>query len=162
MSYEQQALADGFAYCEVRNIYNKTKEGAPLTSKKGDPMITVQWSVVDKEGNHGTVKDYLVSSAFWKIDNLENVLAITGLFNKITNTFNTTLLLRKACGASIKQDENPQYGSKIVMYVPLGFFYLLNSAEREAAQPNQEKLASSSPITRTSDVKDIDDDFLPF
>jgi len=115
MAYEPAQLSDGFAYCEVRSTYTKTKEGQWLTSRKGDAMLTIQWSVVDKDGNNGSIRDYLVSSASWKIDNYENVLGIAGLFDKTTNRFNDGLLLRKACGASIKQDENPQYGSKIIM-----------------------------------------------
>lgn len=127
MNNDKIVLTDGFAYCEIRAVYDKTfTDKTPLLSKKGEPMITVSWLAVDSQGNEAPLKDFIAANAVQKILNLENALNIRGLYNSDTRTFNVSLLSHACCGAVIYQDENPMYGSKIKSYVPLAFYKLVN------------------------------------
>lgn len=155
-------LADGFAYCEVKAIYDKSfTDKSPLLSKAGDPMINISWSAVDCKGRHGPIKDFVVSSMVWKIKNIENALNINGLYNMSTKTFNVYLLNHACCGAVIYQDDNPLYGSKIKMYVPMAFYNLVNSKDEleKVMENNSGKLLT--PSATISQLRDDDDD-IPF
>lgn len=157
-------LAEGFAYCEVKGVYDKaydkdpTAQKYPLVDRNGAPMIAIHWSVVDKDATVGIVKAYISSKLQNVIANLENALGIKYLFNEKTKQFNISLLLNRACAAVLKLDD--KYGSKIEKYVPMEFFnFLTHKTESVNATPaeyrNPTDARSHIPTSSNNDYDDI-------
>ena len=155
-------LVDGFAYLEFKAAFTKTKDGRDLVSKKGAPMMSVQWTAVDSVGNCGVIRSYFVPTAPWAIDNLENAIGVRGLLNPVTKRFNEALLLRKSCGATIIQDDNPDYGSKIKAFLPLSFFNLLNDSKKEEGTTKPMVNLNPKTTSTPAGLDDFDPDELPF
>lgn len=148
-------FVDGLAYCEAKHVYSEAyeKKGKnsvllnqskkPLISKSGHYMILVRWKVVDSVGNVGFIDDYISEKAEFKIKNLENALNVSNLFDPISKNFNTYFLKGRVCGCCLKRDQlNPQYGSKILSYVPLEFYSAsVNKAILESNEQESQKIA---------------------
>lgn len=157
-------LAEGFAYCEVKGVYDKVydkdpmAQKYPLVDKNGAPMIAIHWSIVDKDANVGIVKTYISSKLQNVIANLENALGVKYLFNEKTKQFNTSLLLNRACAAVLRFDD--KYGSKIEKYVPMEFFnFLTHKAETVDAIPAEYRNPTDAMSHAPTD-NDYDD--IPF
>lgn len=135
---EVTKLADGFAYCEVKSVFNKTVDMKPMIDKNGEPMILITWDVVDKNGNTGLIRSYISSKVRSVIVNLENALQLnTGLYSERTKQFDISLIIDRCCAATIAFNE--EWGSQIKKYIPLEFFNYVNSKAdpQEEASQNQ-------------------------
>ena len=63
-------LAEGDATFVVKKVYTTKKDGAPLVSSKGDPMVSIMLSVKDCNGEEGTLYDYFTPAMTWKVYSL--------------------------------------------------------------------------------------------
>lgn len=164
---EKVTLVDGLAYCEIKEVSTTDpKTGGPLTSKaSGALMIKICWSVVDKIGQMANVYDYITcaDNTAFKIRNLENAIGVEGIYDRGVGKFNPRLLMNKSCGAVIKQDDNPDYGSKILKYVPLSFYETIQKGE-EPAKPK----GTAAPKIQAAPMQELqrddlgEDDDIPF
>jgi hypothetical protein len=145
-------LADGFAYCEVRSVYNITVDMKPMVDKNGCPMISIHWSVVDCKGDIGTIKSYISSKLKQVITNLENALGINAhIFDERIKQFNCDLIRNRCCAAVIKFDD--KYGSKIEKYVPLEFFNHLNNKDSDKVKAYTQKKEATYTGVKKSDAQ---------
>jgi hypothetical protein len=130
MEQDKVNFLDGLAYCELRGAYTKKYgEDDFMVSKKGDPMIMLKWSVTDKQGNTGDIKDYITSAMKFKIQNLCNVLKIRNLYDEVSGKFDVRAVSGRNCCAVIKKEENDQYGSKIIKYIPIAYSEMVDSGK---------------------------------
>jgi hypothetical protein len=144
MSYGEIQLVDGYAYLQVRKFETLDKEGNQLKSKKGSPMMTIQWNAADLYGNVGSIYDFIVASVDWKLFNLMNALGIKSLYDEAGQKFNAFLLKHGHCAAIIKRDPtNPKY-FKIESYIPLEFLKTVQEHhKREEQKPNRYAMAKT-------------------
>jgi hypothetical protein len=167
-SYTQRPLLEpGWGYFQISRVDTLTKDGKPLVSKKGNPMLKVNLQVTDSRGATEFVTDWIVSDLDWKIANVQEALQITNLYDKQTGRFDIALLQNKCGACSLDIQSSDQYGDsvRIKMYVPMEFIKMLNQEEKVEALPLKTKNDYSPPVPAyvSSQASDnsIDDD-IPF
>lgn len=75
-------LTPGDASFKVVSIFDKRKDGQPLTTMSGEPKLTVSFSMIDCNGSQGLVYDDLTPKTAWKIKALLDSIGLPHLYNE--------------------------------------------------------------------------------
>ena len=160
---ERIILAPGFCYLEVHSCADTKQENGntvKLLSKRGDPMLKVNFVAVDKLGQSAFVTDYFMPSYLPKIFSLRNALGLKAQFWN-GKDFNTDILMYKNCGGVLIIENNETYGMshKVNKYIPLPFFELMNKSEPEVESPAKKYWPEDVKPSKTESIADDD---IPF
>lgn len=74
-------LTPGEAKFKVVSIFDKKKDGSPLTTMDGTPKLTMSLSVTDSAGNNSLVYDDLTAKTAWKIKTLLDSIGLGELYD---------------------------------------------------------------------------------
>lgn len=80
-------LMPGEASFKIVGVFDKRKDGTPLTTMDGTPKLTVSLSVIDASGASGLVYDDVTSKMAWKVKALLDAVGLSNLYNS-SGTFN--------------------------------------------------------------------------
>lgn len=75
-------LAPGEGKFKIISVFDKKKDGSPLTTMDGTPKLTLSIMVRDCDGDSGLVYDDLTARTAWKIKALADALGLPGLYDE--------------------------------------------------------------------------------
>ncbi len=113
---ENKLLTPGEASFKIEHVWDKNKEGTPLVSKAGNPMLRLKLLVTDSTGELATVWDYVLLNSPKKITallNAINKIEWIEMFNE--NNFNVKNLVGQSGRCTVKTDDHQFYGNKTVV-----------------------------------------------
>ncbi len=74
-------LAPGEAKFKVIGVFDKKKDGTPLTTMNGDPKLRLSFSVTDFNGDTSVVYDDITPKMAWKIKALLDSVGLGNLYD---------------------------------------------------------------------------------
>ena len=75
-------LTPGEARFKIVSVFDKKKDGSPLTTMDGTPKLTLSLMVRDSKGDSSLVYDDLTAKTAWKIKALADALGVPSLYNE--------------------------------------------------------------------------------
>lgn len=158
---EYRLLKQGFGYFEIFEVLAKDKDGSPLKTKKGLPMIKLKLQVTDTEGSSEIVYDYLMSVFQEKLSQFKRCLDIQG------DIYNMQDKMRYKSGYCTIKTQFAEPGSQwkdrstIASYLPKETLQILNSLNNlPKDEPVEQHKVSAKPVVNQDDDNDFDD--IPF
>lgn len=126
-------LAEGDGKFKVIRIYRNKKDGSPMVSSKGDPMVMIMFSVTDTMQTSGTVYEYFTPNTNWKSETLFKACNVLDSFNENFRLINWERLVDLTGFCKIATNgNNPAFPAKSVI---AKFIYSKEPKKLEAQLP---------------------------
>lgn len=151
-NFENKLLTPGEAQFEIEHVWDK-KEGKPLTSKAGNPMIRLKLLVTDSQGETGTVWDYVLLNTPNKITALLNAIGKSEWVERLNEqNLNVLELAGEKGHCTLKNDHHETYGTRTV----IGWYLQKKLSKKDTTLAQQ-----TDQYKENSDALQIPDDY-PF
>ena len=165
-SKKYRILKEGFAWFDISEASDTDhRTGNQLVTKKGDPMLKLKISVVDKEGMEETIYDYLFTSNMGKVLQLQACLGVGALFSE--GRWNKFLLQYKSGICTVKTqfaEAGSQWDDRSVIgsYMSKDAMRMLSNAMDDKPKAQEREVGKAYEPVSSHKQDDLGDDDIPF